>query len=195
MKTPIYSSRRPGYTLIELLVVISIISLLAAMTNSAIQTVLARSRAAKVATDLKDLVVGISVFNMERSRLPVPPGFQSEEAFPLNEGSPVLAVLLGENRYGLNPSERVFIAPMPGSNGAGGLVGNTGGYGYVDPWGQPYYLVLDASYNERVPNPDKKNSDELISSRAADELFGRSAAMSSGPDKRLFTKDDIVSWR
>ncbi|MBL9114078.1 MAG: type II secretion system protein [Verrucomicrobiaceae bacterium] len=195
MKTPTHSSRRPGYTLIEILVVVSIISLLAAMTNSAIQTVLIRTRAAKVATDLKDLVVGISMFTMERSRVPVPPGFQSEEPFPLHEGSPVLAVLLGENRYGLNASETVYISPKPGSNGAGGLVGNTGSYGYMDPWGQPYYLVVDASYNERVPNPDKKNSHEAISSRAADELFGRSAAMSSGPDKRLFTKDDIVSWR
>lgn len=183
-----------AYTLIELLVVITIISLLLAMTNSAITAVIAKAKVTRVKADLADLTLGIGNYAMERSRLPVPVDFKSEAALPLSEGSPILAVLLGENPDQLNPSQTVWIKPKPGSNGAGGLVGEAGSYGYLDPWGEPYYVLLDTDYNQRISNPDRRNSDR-ISSECPSELFGQVQALSTGPDKQIHTKDDVVSWR
>jgi prepilin-type N-terminal cleavage/methylation domain-containing protein len=184
-----------AYTLIELLVVICIISLLLAMTNSAITAVIAKAKVTRVKADLADLNLGIGQYAMERNRLPVPVDFKSEAALPLSKGSKVLAVLLGENPDQLNPSQTVWIKPKPGSNGAGGLVGEAGSYGYLDPWGEPYYVLLDTDYNQRISNPDRRNSDPNISSDCPSELFGQAQALSAGPDKQLHTKDDVVSWR
>ena len=156
---------------------------------------MAKARTAKVKADLADLVLGVGSYHTDRGRLPLPVEERSDAPIPLKQGSKLLALLLGENVAQLNPARQPWISPRPGSNGAGGLVGEPGSYGYLDPWGEPYYLVFDADYNDRIANPDRQNTDRAIASDVPAELFAKALALSAGPDRELHTRDDIVSWR
>ena len=191
------SSQRPkGFTLIELLLVITIIAILASLVGVGAQIAATKAKQLKVKNDLADLENGIGRYRMEKSRLPLPPDIRSEEPIPLSEGNGVLQVLMGTNLEGLNPAETIFISPRPGSNGAGGLVGDRGHYGYLDPWGEPYRLILDSNLDSRIKNPDRSNDDPGIVAKAdSEEIITNAIAFSCGPDRKPGTKDDIVTWR
>lgn len=196
MKTPRFTkSPYRGFTLIEMLVVIGIIALLATMAVPAANVVMARVKRVRTQAALKDLTVGIKDYQVEYSRYPVPSGYSSETPVPLSQGSGVLKVLLGANEQGMNTRGRVFIEPPPAKNGAGGLTGDQGSYGYMDMWGEPYYIVMDVNYDNRIQNPDVANMDRDIANGSPQQLITGVIAYSLGEDKKVNTKDDVVSWR
>ena len=83
-----------------------------------------------------------------------------------------------------------------GKNGSGGLVSSGGsGFNLVDDWTQPYVVIMDTNYDNRIDNPDTSNSDPKISGDVPPELPIGIAVYSAGPDKTAFTKDDVTSWR
>lgn len=193
MRTHRKAPCREAFTLIELLIVISIISLLASLGLAGARIATEKARQVAIKADLSDLVTGINAYHSDRGRMPIPDA-GSDITLPLDEGAVVLQVLLGENLHGLNPTGTVYISPKPGTNGAGGLVGETGRYGYLDPWGEPYQVILDGNHDQRIANPDRSNDDPRLSGTPG-ELFIRAAAFSSGKDRQPHTRDDIVSWR
>ncbi|MBL9114276.1 MAG: type II secretion system protein [Verrucomicrobiaceae bacterium] len=184
-----------GFTLIEMLVVIGIIALLATMAVPAANVVMGKVKRVRTQAALKDLTVGIKAYQTEYSRYPVPSGYSSETPVPLSQGSGVLKVLLGVNEQNMNTRGIVFIEPPPAKNGAGGLTGDQGSYGYMDMWGEPYYVVMDVNYDNKIQNPDVANMDRDVSNGAPQQLITGAIAYSVGEDKKVNTKDDVVSWR
>ena len=181
--------------MIEMLVVIGIIALLATMAVPAANVVMGKVKRVRTQAALKDLTVGIKAYQTEYSRYPVPSGYSSETPVPLSQGSGVLKVLLGVNEQNMNTRGIVFIEPPPAKNGAGGLTGDQGSYGYMDMWGEPYYVVMDVNYDNKIQNPDVANMDRDVSNGAPQQLITGAIAYSVGEDKKVNTKDDVVSWR
>ncbi len=190
------STRRSGFTLIELLVVIGIIAVLAALAFPVTQGVLQRAYRLKAQATVKDLQVAINNYLTEYNRLPMQG--QQETPQPTDQSTQLLGILMGEatGANNLNPRGIVFLNVNMAKNGRGGLVDNGGqSMSLIDNWGNPYMVMMDGNFDNRLPNPDIRNQDTTVSQGAPPELRTRVAVMSLGPDGQEGTRDDIVSWR
>jgi prepilin-type N-terminal cleavage/methylation domain-containing protein len=195
MKKTLHLAARRGFTLIEMLVVIGIIGILASLAVPAATGVMKKAKKVKTSAALKDIQIAIKMYQQEYNRYPIRAGTTTESPIALDEGSSLLKILLGENDQKMNPREIKFIEPTMGKNGSGGLTGTEGNYGLKDSWGEPYQVLMDANYDNKIANPDTKNEDKDVSSGAPANLPVGVAVYSHGEDKKPNTKDDIVSWR
>ncbi len=189
-------SRRSGFTLIELLVVIGIIAILASLAFPVTQAVLQRAYKLKAQAMVKDLQVAINNYITEYNRLPQQG--QAEAPMPTDQSSPLIGILMGEatGQNSLNPRGIVFLNANMAKNNRGGLIDSGGSQlSLVDQWGNPYQVLMDGNYDNKVRNPDLQNEDQTVSQGAPPELRTRVAVYCLGPDGQEGTKDDIVSWR
>ncbi len=194
MKSHRRSFIRQGFTLIELLVVITIIAVLAGLAVPAANGVMRKAKKVKTSAALKDIQLGIKNYQAEYNRYPVKAGDTSEEPIALSEGSDLLLALLGKDDK-LNPRGIVYIEPPVAKGGTGGLTGDEGNYALVDSWGEPFQVIIDKNYDNKIANPDKRNEDPGVSDGAPANLPIGVGVYSHGEDKKPYTKDDIVSWR
>jgi prepilin-type N-terminal cleavage/methylation domain-containing protein len=195
MKHTLHLAARRGFTLIEMLVVIGIIGILASLAVPAATGVMKKAKKVKTSAALKDVQLGIKNYQVEYNRYPLRAGSTTEDPIPLDEGSSLLKVLLGQNPDKLNPRGIIYIEPTMGKNGTGGLTGSEGSYGLMDSWGEPYQVVMDANYDNKISNPDVRNDDPSVSSGAPPNLPMGVIVYSHGDDKKPYTKDDVASWR
>lgn len=195
MKTHSAELRREGFTLLEILVVISIIAVLTGLLFPGIQGAFINAKKTQALAAVRDITTGLKQYQVDYGRFPVPAGQAVEDVLDLDSGSAVLKVLLGENPQRLNPKAERYIEPKIGKAGAGGLIGAGADYSLVDPWGQPYHVIMDLNYDGHIANPDEQNEDTAIAGEALAQLPVSVLVFSSGPDKKLYTRDDVVSWR
>lgn len=200
MKSPAPRSaarkRRSGFTLIELLVVIGIIAILASLAFPVTQSVLNRAYKLKAQAMVKDVQVAINNYLTEYNRLPQQG--DTETPTPTDGSSQLIAILMGEasGQNSLNPRGIVFLNANVAKNNRGGIIDNGGAQiSLVDQWGNPYYVVMDGNYDNKVANPDIQSQDQTISQGAPPQLRTRAAVFCLGPDGQQNTRDDIVSWR
>ncbi len=60
----------------------------------------------------------------------------------------------------------------------------------VDPWGEPYYYVMDLNRDGKIPNPDPRDN------KANPFIETSVIMMSAGPDHDPNTWDDnVLSWK
>lgn len=195
MKTPHRSIISRGFTLIELLVVVGIIGILASLAVPAATGVMKKAKKVRTLSSLKDIQLGVKNYQVEYNRYPARSGSTSEEPIKLTEGNTLVAVLLGQNKDNLNPREIKYIDPPIGKGGAGGLTGSEGSYGLIDFYGSPYEVIMDLNYDNKIRNPDISNEDSSVSQGAPPNLPIGVGVYSLGEDKKINTKDDVVSWR
>jgi prepilin-type N-terminal cleavage/methylation domain-containing protein len=196
MKTSFVRSSPRAFSLIEILVVVSIIALLVGIALPAIHGAMNRARRLEARNTLQGLTMALHNYHAEYNRYPTTSKSSQDEQVELSSGNTLLKVLLGENADRLNSREFNFLDNVKlGRNGTGGLVGQEGSYSMVDPWGQPYRVVMDGNLDSRVSNPDVRNEDPSIAESAPANLIMGAIGMSAGPDKRWDTADDVVTWR
>ena len=211
MSSALRMSRRfnQGFTLVELLVVVVIIAILASLAVPVTNSVMRRANELRIKAVMKDLEVAISNFRAEYNRLPVtvPSGNAAADLeIETGDQTPLIAVLMAMGDPTSNPQAKVFntrwikfidlaIAKNGQSFGVVLSSGTSGNMRLVDLWGMPYRIIIDSNYDNQIQNPDAKNSDQRVSSRAPQYLPRNVGVQSRGPDKIANTKDDIVSWR
>ena len=88
----------------------------------------------------------------------------------------------GNREHETNPQRMIFIDIPLHQRGYSGL--DASGE-FLDPWGMPYQVVLDTSYDGAVT--------------VENSIYGRVPGVgvliwSCGPDRRSETKDDLLSW-
>ena len=90
---------------------------------------------------------------------------------------------VGNPEHSVNTNRVVYFKAQPAGPGQSGL--DKSGE-FVDPWGKPYQIVLDT---------DQSGLCNIENSIYGDLIAGGVLSWSGGPDRKLETPDDILSWK
>jgi prepilin-type N-terminal cleavage/methylation domain-containing protein len=156
MSAPFASSRRSGFTLIELLVVISIIAILAGLLFPAVQGALEAAKKTQAKNDATNIANAISAYMSEYGKLPTD---QNSDVTGSQDTSDIMDVLSGTDKNDLNPRKITFLEipnVKDNQHPKNGRVSNGGAQtgAYLDPWGQAYWVAMDADYDEEIQTSD-----------------------------------------
>ena len=186
--------RRSGFTLIELLVVIAIIAVLASAGFGV--GIMATNKAKKVTAEAaaQSIVSAVNSYYSENGSLPIPQGGGAaveggtKYETSSQDGLKILNILSGFEDE-VNTRKVKYLTVKEGKAKKNGIIYSASGKevtGLFDPWGNPYTIVMDTNYEERLKV--KPGSNETV-------LNGRRCAVYSvGADKKGGTADDVKTW-
>ena len=150
-----------GFTLIELLVVIAIIAILIGLLFPAFSAVQNQARKTQAKNDLTQIVTAVNAYYTEYGNYPSV-GETDDTAIADNSDLfyTLRAVNAGTANAGnaANPRIIVFISPpnVKNPNNPRSGIGTNGQY--CDPWGTPYKVAIDISYDNQMTNPYTANT-------------------------------------
>ena len=198
MKTPT-SRRQDGFTLVELLVVIAIIAVLAGAGFAAGNAAIQKAKKTTALASCTALESAVSNFYTEYGSMPTTAVGGTADDPPINTKSDVdvLKILLGLTETSsppLNSRGVKFLSVREGKGNKNGLIYTGTGTvtGLYDPWGGPYFLVMDTNYDEKIEATP-------AGATTAKKLNGRkAAAWSNGADGSGTAVgkvgDDVITW-
>lgn len=184
---------RSAFTLIELLVVVAIIAILATIAVPAGGAVMERARKLQAKAAMKGLEIAINGYRTEYNRMPLASSAGSTdfvEYITDADGRDLLDTLMAKNDTN-NPRRIKFYEPPTAKNSSNGYDTTDGRL--LDPWGQPYTVIIDYSGEGLLDNPYTGESGEPEKVSASVLIY------SHGPDKTFQSAkggkvDDVKSW-
>ncbi len=165
-----------GFTLIELLIVIAIIGILMALLFPAVTGVIEAARKAKAKNDVVQLAIAVKGYETEYGKLPtsvVSPDDGAEASQGWFQGpntggqynNEIVKVLMGEDYNGLNPRKIVFLEGRPAKGATNKPKDGIAADGmFYDPWGTPYAIKMDTSYNNALEYYDTNQKNNFRTS-------------------------------
>ena len=207
MRSPSRATR--AFTLIELLVVITIIAILVGLLFPAFKAVQRQARETQAKNDLTQIVNAVNAFYTDYGKYPV----ATADTIITSSSTPTQADIMCTLRAvtcGLNTANAIntrqiaFINPPYVKNDTVGNrrsgVSNTD-FQYYDPWGTPYLMEINGTYDNQLSNPYSLNAGPttLVIGVIA-WSFGTDGQSGSVPgpaaDKNAGTAaDDVISWQ
>jgi hypothetical protein len=130
----------------------------------------------------------IKGFYSEYKAWPLPANGAPREVIPLRTDHILTRVLFGMDTA-TNPKKINFLPDLkPVERGKGpGLLTEGEMCALVDPWGEEYYVLLDADYSSTIENPNPSSTQTKLSQGVL--------IWSAGPDKDPSTwQDNVTSW-
>jgi len=156
------SSSRHAFTLVELLVVIAIIGILAGMGFAGFHGAMDKARRIVAKNDAVQIASAVLLFETEYGKLP--PGGSGDNSTPGDVDDDLMRVLTadegtGEGESVYNRRKIVFLENIgpAGSNKSG--TNETGAF--VDPWGNPYQIVMDVEFDNEITVPSAKSGETI----------------------------------
>jgi prepilin-type N-terminal cleavage/methylation domain-containing protein len=191
------TSRRPsGFTLVELLVVIVIIAALASLGISGGLKALEKAKRTTSMAAARGVESAVNNYFTEYGSMPTKAvtNDDADTTVVTNVSADVdlLNVLLGfeDDPPELNVRRIKFLSVTEGKSDANGIIYKPSGDkvdGLYDPWGGPYYVILDTGFDEKVKP-----------ATAAKTLNGRRVAVWSngadGVNGGGKAEDDVKTW-
>ena len=168
MKTPSKPFSRKGFTLIELLVVIAIIAVLASAGFAVGPAMMNKAKKLSAQATATNIANAVEQFYTEYSALP-DPGSSTADATFATDAAPLLEILTGTSTSDQNPRKIRFLSVKEAKNGLDGAVYSGNSISKIlDPWGKPFYIMLDYDYDERLSiSPPKAPAANLNGKRVA----------------------------
>jgi|SRR5881227_746239 len=199
-KTP---SRSAAFTLIELLVVIAIIAILVGLLFPAFRAVQDQAKRTQAKNDLTQIVNAVNAYYTDYGKYPL----VTADTFYGPGGAGTNDVLFNELRAApaatQNPRQIVFINPpyvKDPANPRSGIGTTTGAGQFFDPWGRPYDLKMDGTYDNQLANPYSANTGAGPTPLAIGVIAwsgGKDAKAppDSGATTTFSDSDDVISWQ
>lgn len=196
----IQSHRSPqGFTLVELLVVIAIIAVLASAGFAAGNAAIQKARKTTALATATAIESAVNNFYTEYGSMPNTGSSDTIVQTNNAGGLRLLEVLLGMEGTGnnvLNTRGIKFLSVKEGKGNRNGLIYNTSGnaiQGLYDPWGGPFFVMLDLEYTEKLDIPPTvlNGGRTLNGRRVAVWSLGADAAPAGTGGKKT---DDVVTW-
>lgn len=155
MKNSSEKSNRRGFTLIELLVVIAIIAVLAAAGFAAGTAAMNRAKRLTAQNASASVALAVNNFYSDETSLPDPQTNSADAEFNTKSGDGIklLEILAGIDGGDQNSKKVRYLNVAEAKNGRGGIEYSSDGKsikGMFDPFGQPFYIMLDYDYDERL---------------------------------------------
>jgi prepilin-type N-terminal cleavage/methylation domain-containing protein len=192
-----------AFTLIELLVVIAIIAILIGLLFPAFKAVQNQAKQTQAKNDLTQIVNAVNAYYTDYGKYPL----VTSDTFYGPGGTGTNDVLFNELRAAptatQNPRQIVFINPPYVKNDTTGQrrsgVSPTDGQ-YYDPWGRPYDVKIDGSYDNQLTNPYSANTGAGPTPLAIGVIAwsgGKDAKAppDSGATTTFTDSDDVISWQ
>ena len=186
--TRISRPARSAFTLVELLVVVAIIALLAGIAFPSYSAIMKKMKKDQARTLAMSLVNSCKGYYAEYTKYPLPQDGSASEVSPIKSDEILTGTLLGTT-IEQNPKKINFLPDLkPVERGKGfGLMTEGETASIVDPWGEPYYVLMDADYNNNIENPNPNST--------TTKLYQGVIVFSAGPDKDPSTwEDNVMSW-
>jgi len=210
---------RRGFTLMELLIVIAMIAILIGIAYPSFISILEKARKTQAANEEQQIVTAVNGYYTDYGKYPL----VTADATISGSTSPSNAdlfytlrgVALGANAPvngipAANPRATVYIQPPISKTGTKGGVNSTTGIWY-DPFGSPYNVMIDGSYDNNLTNP--YTSDPSPPGGATLYLgvivwsFGKNGALGggaaapgfsateNGTANKFTNSGDVISWQ
>lgn len=145
-----------GFTLVELLVVIAIIAVLAAAGFAGGNAAMQRARKVAAQAVATSIATGVEQFYTEYSALPD----VGSDSVTTDSADGVLLLNILAGKEGDPPQNARKVRFFSAKEAKGGSANprdgatydeDTGAFeGLYDPWGEPYYIVLDTEYDDEL---------------------------------------------
>ncbi len=204
-----YSDQHSGFTLIELLVVIAIIAILIGLLFPAFRAVQNQAKQTQAKNDLTQIVNAVNAYYTDYGKFPL--ATTNTPISPDNSGLMYTLRADSTNANGnpnannaTNPRVIAFINPpyvkidTVGNRRSG--VSSVDGR-YYDPWGTPYAIEINGTYDNQLPNPYTQNAGPAtLATGVIAWSFGGDMQSQSVPgpaaDKNSgINSDDVISWQ
>lgn len=213
-----------AFTLIELLVVIAIIAILVGLLFPAFKAVQNQARSTQAKNDLTQIVNAVNAFYTDYGKYPVPstatagndivftatlgslPSYGNDwllnelRGCPTAGGGPACSANGPTN----NTRQIVYLSPpmvkIPTSPKSGIGTANDSSLGrFFDPWGSPYNVEFDGSYDNQVTNPYGASGGAGVNPLPQGVIgwsLGSDQVLGSNTNPGIYTNsDDVISWQ
>ena len=210
---------RHGFTLMELLIVIAMIAILIGIAYPSFISILEKARKTQAANEEQQIVTAVNGYYTDYGKYPL----VTADATISGSTSPSNAdlfytlrgVALGANAPvngipAANPRATVYIQPPISKTGTKGGVNSTTGIWY-DPFGSPYNVMIDGSYDNNLTNPYTSDPSPpggatlylgvIVWSFGKNGRLGGGAAApgfsstENGTPSNFTNSSDIISWQ
>lgn len=193
------TSRRPsGFTLVELLVVIVIIAALASLGISGGLKALEKAKRTTSMAAARGVESAVNNYFTEYGSMPTKAVTNDDDTTVVTNVSPgvdLLNVLLGfeDDPPELNVRRIKFLSVTEGKSDANGIIYKPSGDtvdGLYDPWGGPYYVILDTGFDEKVKPGTVAEAPKTLNGRRV-AVWSNGADGVNGGGK---AEDDVKTW-
>jgi prepilin-type N-terminal cleavage/methylation domain-containing protein len=199
---PIHASRftihqhiRAAFTLIELLVVIIMIAILAGLLFPAFIGAQNQAKKVQAKNDLTQIVTAVNAFYTEYGMYPTNPATDVTFSNNNNTVFDVLRNMTGTTPGNTsNPRGIVFINVPTAKdqvNPKSGIKTSSGVW--YDPYGMPYNVRIDGTYDNQIANPYTSNAGPTPNLQAGVIAWSLGSDGVQGTDFKA--SDDVISWQ
>jgi prepilin-type N-terminal cleavage/methylation domain-containing protein len=198
------SHRKSGFTLVELLVVIAIIAVLAGAGFAAGNAAIQKARKVTTLATCTAIESSVNAFFTEYGTMPTTATTDKTYSTKETEGKAIITVLLGYTETATPPLNTRAIKFLSVKDGKKTADGGTGGLitsgtapnlsvdGLYDPWGGPFFMMLDGDYDDTLKDVKTGQTGSV-----AKTLNGKKVAVwSEGADAKTkkAAADDVTTW-
>ncbi|MDR0533208.1 MAG: prepilin-type N-terminal cleavage/methylation domain-containing protein [Verrucomicrobiales bacterium] len=198
-----------AFTLIELLVVVTIIGILAGLSVPAFKMAMDAAKKAQAGSMISNLKVALNAYQADYGTWPAflaasgnsdSTEISSYDSNGVKLYNTLIGNLNNSDATDANPRGTVYMefTKKDLTSGNGNVFNGTStlnAAGFMDPWGQPYWIKVDGNYDNQIDNlPNKSGSSDTINTSIAIWSLGVQTApikdSSSGGDRKKY----ITSW-
>jgi len=193
MNTTVSPTHRQAFTLLELLVVITIIAILISLGAAVASKVVIQAKRVEARNAAIQIASAIKAYQTDYGKWPL--DLDSDRELTRSELSDLYKILIASPRNDQivqtwNPRATVFLNAPDATNGRNGL---DDAYVYLDPWGEPFRVILDGEYDNQLSQFPEPFNDTFSENRPLREGV---AVFSEGypEDSRRPEVRAISSW-